>query len=217
MDERRRRTLTRAPATALLLAAGWACGDAAPTAPDPPPDNGEPTPPVVAAVAVSADIGPVLAPGATTRLSATATDAQGGALSAGFTWSSSDPDVVEVTSDGTLTALAPGEATVSAQAEGVSGGVDLTVFDLDVATAEALLDDPMADLLLTALGTEQEAVVRPAWVECREALDLRDVTGLAACLSPLADNLDQDEPVSGPLRTLLTLFTDSLDRLLDGV
>ena len=217
MDERRRRSLTRATATALLVAAGWACGDAATTAPDPPPDNEEPTPPVVAAVAVSADIGPVLAPGATTRLTATATDAQGGAVSAGFTWSSSDASVVRVASDGTLTALAPGDVTVSAQAEGVSGGIDLTVYDLDVATAEALLDDPMADLLLTALGSPGEAVVRPAWVGCREALDLLDVTGLSACLSPLAANLDEGDPASGPLRTLLTLFSDSLDRLLDGV
>lgn len=216
MDECRRRSLTRATTTALLVSAGWACGDAA-TAPEPPPDNEEPTPPVVAAVAVSADIGPVLAPGATTRLNATATDAQGGAVSAGFSWSSSDAAVVRVASDGTLTALAPGEVTVSARAEGVSGEIDLAVFDLDVDAAEALLNDPMADLLLTALGSQGEALVRPAWVGCREALDLLDVTALSACLSPLAANLEQDDPVSGPLRTLLTLFADSLDRLLDGI
>lgn len=202
-------------AAPLLILAAWGCGDASATSPDGGPREEEPTPPVVATVTVSADIGPNVAPGATARMTAVARDAAGNSVTASFTWSSSDPSVARVADDGTVSALEPGDVRITASVGAVSGESSLAVLDVDAASAAAVLEDAMADVLLVALGTDREAAVRPAWDACQGALDSGDLTALSGCVAPLSTALADGDRDSAPLRAVLGLFVDALDRILD--
>ena len=72
-----------------------------------------------------------------------------------FSWSSSDPEVVSVTSTGVATAQGEGAATITAGIEGRSASAGVTV-DLSVSTVELM---PVADTLTTLGQTRQlEAV-----------------------------------------------------------
>ncbi len=73
--------------------------------------------------------------GQTTQLSATAADANGGALAdRAISWSSSDASKASVSSSGLVTAIAPGGVTVSASSEGKSGSASVSVSPVPVAT-----------------------------------------------------------------------------------
>jgi hypothetical protein len=63
----------------------------------------------------------------TRQLTATASDAAGNELSRTFLWSSSDDAVAQVSSDGLITGIAAGAATITATADGRSGTADITV------------------------------------------------------------------------------------------
>ena len=98
----------------------------------------------VAAVNVSPPPTALEAFGDTVRLSAEAMDANGYAVAgAAFTWTSSDTLVAMVDSDGLLTAVGNGTASISAAAGAVSGTAALTVAQQPVAVVVS----PMADTL----------------------------------------------------------------------
>jgi murein DD-endopeptidase MepM/ murein hydrolase activator NlpD len=61
-------------------------------------------------------------------LTARVLDAQGTQLDVAVTWSSSDPGVVTVDTDGAVVALAPGQVTVQARVDGLVAEADVTVF-----------------------------------------------------------------------------------------
>lgn len=71
----------------------------------------------------------LMAAGATYQLVAKAKADDGSEYSAGFTWTSSDEDIVEVAEDGTVTAHAVGSATITVAADhgGVSAQCSITV------------------------------------------------------------------------------------------
>ncbi len=69
-----------------------------------------------------------LAPGAVSGFTATLRDAAGVALTnRTISWSSSDANVASVSASGSVTAIAPGTATIMASSEGKSGSAVLTV------------------------------------------------------------------------------------------
>jgi uncharacterized protein YjdB len=69
-----------------------------------------------------------LAPGAVSGFTATLRDAAGATLTnRAISWSSSDPNVASVSASGTVTAIAPGIAAITASSEGRTGSVVLTV------------------------------------------------------------------------------------------
>src|SRR4029079_17990573 len=71
---------------------------------------------------------PSLAAGATLQLSAATTDAANNVLSGpAVTWSSSDQAKATVSSSGVVTAVATGQATISAASEGKVGSATVTV------------------------------------------------------------------------------------------
>lgn len=76
-----------------------------------------------------------LAQGATIQVSATYYDDHGDAVSqTTFTWTSSAPAVATVASDGTVTAVAPGQTMIKAAANGVeSDALTITVYSNQVA------------------------------------------------------------------------------------
>ena len=95
MHSAARGTRVRSTLAFLALVAA-ACGDGSS---DPTPD------PVVAAIAVDAGAGPLVA-GQTRQLAASATAAGGAAMTgATFAWSSGDPSVAAVSESGLVTAV----------------------------------------------------------------------------------------------------------------
>ena len=107
----------------VLLAAtlGAACGGGGGGGSGPTPPNS-----AVALVSVSLPV-PDLPVGGTAHATATVTDAGGSVLGRAVTWTSSSAAIAAVGSDGTVTALSPGSATISATSEGKSGSANLRV------------------------------------------------------------------------------------------
>jgi uncharacterized protein YjdB len=96
-----------------------------------------PTP--VATVVVAPDAVTV-APGAVVALTATARDAAGAPLAGRVaTWRSATPAVASVSPTGTVAAIAPGTATISATIEGVTGSATVTVRQTVVQVASVTL------------------------------------------------------------------------------
>ncbi len=94
------------------------------------------TPPPVASVSVTPESAEVQV-GSTVALTATTLDA-GGAVLTGrtVTWSSSDAEIAIVGSDGTVTALSLGIATITARSEGQSGESTIAVVPIPVASVD---------------------------------------------------------------------------------
>ena len=205
-----KRFLTIAGACALV-----ACGET-PTAPPSGPDPTDPVEPVVASVTLSSPIGGIVAVGASTRLEAAAADASGAPVSASFAWSSSDGSIATVSSTGDLTGIGPGTATITAAADAVAGTLEVTVANADLASLRTLLDDPLADGLLTRITGDAGTALRATWSRCDTALTEGNLEALQSCATEgrqaLSDNTD---PSTGPLRSLLGLFLDWVDRFLN--
>ena len=78
-----------------------------------------------------------ISPGQTATLTATMTDASGGALTGRtVAWTSSSTSVATVSAAGVVTAIAPGSATITATSEGMSGTAAVTVAATPVATVD---------------------------------------------------------------------------------
>ena len=128
-------------ATAIWLAG---CGDGGgPVDPPPPPV------PTATWVVVSPSEARLAGLGATVQLSAVVRDQNGQAMTAAVTWASSDAAVATVGTDGLVTAVANGTATITATAGGASGSAAVTVEQVVVVAAVSV--SPAADTLL-ALG-----------------------------------------------------------------
>jgi len=115
-------------AVIVTLALGLACSSDTPVGPGP-----DPIPVPVTAVTLDRDTVTAV-PAASVKLNATATGS-GQTLNRTITWSSSDISKATVASDGTVTAVAPGSATITATAEGISGRATITVLDGGLITA----------------------------------------------------------------------------------
>lgn len=88
----------------------------------------EPAPPQVASVTVAPDTQDIFTIGATAQLHATARSENRREIpDADFTWSSSDSRVATVSSDGVVTGVGSGSATVTATSAGVSGSASIWV------------------------------------------------------------------------------------------
>lgn len=193
-------------AAPLILAA---CGEG-PTA---PVNDRELPPAPIAVVTVTSPIGPVLAPGASGQLTATALDTRGAPVATTFTWSSSDEAVATVSTTGVMTIVGTGEATLQAEASGVSGSVALSSVEADLDAVAALLDDRFAEGLLATVGG---ASLAESWARCGAAVGNADVSALTACFVDVEAALATGDDTSGPVRALLTLFTQSMGRILNA-
>jgi len=108
----------------------------------------------VASVTVTGAPASYLVLGKTVQLSATPRDAAGNTVNSAVTWSSSDSLLARVSTSGLVTALAPGNVTINAQADGISGfasfAVVLPVSSVLVASpAEALYVSQAVQLAVT--------------------------------------------------------------------
>lgn len=155
----RKRLVCALSAVVVVAACGGGGETTAP--PDPPPPPPPPPPPtlVVTTVSVSPAAAALVA-GDTVRLRATVRDQNGNEMT-GRTigWSSSSSTIATVTTDGLVTAVAGGSATITATVETRSGTATLSV------TARAPLPSPSCEdclevlpgsLLLGAVGAQQQ-------------------------------------------------------------
>jgi len=148
----------------------------------------------VAAIAVAPPNVTLAAVDATRQFAATALDANGNTVTrpVTFSWTSTDPGVVTVDpASGLATAIANGTVGILAEAEGVTGGANLTVDQVVVAVvvapASTTLDALGATQQLTATGSDangyQVADATFAWVSSDPAVASVDAaTGLVTAI-----------------------------------
>jgi hypothetical protein len=145
----RRASVVR-PVLVAACAAGCGSGGGsdAPTTPTAPSVTQVTVTPVTASVQV----------GSTVTLSAAALGANGTAMSASITWSSSDNAIATV-SGGVVTGVKAGSATIRAAAGSVSGSASVTVTDVPVATLSL---NSTLDTVFTPVTRQYVAVAKDA-------------------------------------------------------
>lgn len=111
-------------AALLLAACGGGGGDKAPTQPGGGGSGG--TTPVLTSIAINAPAN-VVAVGATLQLTATPRDQFGSAMTASITWSAQPSTVASVSTQGLVTGLNAGIATVVASSGSVNANTTITV------------------------------------------------------------------------------------------
>ena len=115
----RSRVLLRSAACAVSLLVASCGGDDVQVAP---------IPSVATTITISPATATLVSLGEAVRLTATVRDQHGQSMTGiTVTWATSDASVARVTGDGTVTAAANGNATVTATVGGISAGADITV------------------------------------------------------------------------------------------
>ena len=154
---------------------------------------GGPTEPTdsVASVTVTPDQA-TLAVGQVARLSATPLDRDGNPVVKPVTWSSSAADVASVNSNGEVTGVSEGSASITATSETASASASVTVLPAPVATVEVqpadtvLLPGETAQLAAT-VRSEQGVVLTDRtvdWVSGNVAVATVDQDGLVTAVTP---------------------------------
>ena len=125
--------------------------------------------------------------GQTTQLVATLKDAGGAVLNGrAVTWSSSNTNVASVSSQGVLTAAAPGNATITATSEGKSGTDAITVTNIAVGSVTV---QPQGQSIVIGTNIQMSATVRDVngnvttdrvvtWSSSNSAIATVSVTGV---------------------------------------
>jgi hypothetical protein len=195
---------------AAVLVVG-ACGESS-FAPQPDPPRSEPT---AGAVAVGSPIGRLMAVGRNVRLTADVTDVNGQPVGASPTWSSSDTAVATVDNSGLVTAMAPGGVMVTATVVDVEGEIDLTAVSADLEAIASLVGDPFVSALVSAIPSAPGADVDGALDTCLGHVDTGDLASLGTCVDDARGAVTDANDVTGaPLRALLSLTLDAVERLL---
>lgn len=149
-----------------------------------------PLPSLVDHVEVSPGLDTLTAIGATRRYSAVAKSASGSTVSANFTWSSTATGVATVATDGTVTAVGSGTATIRAKAGDVTGSATAVVFQ--VATSLDLSPTPVGlaptetiQLEATAEDANGHAISRPSlsWTSSHPSIASVNSNGLVTALN----------------------------------
>lgn len=175
------------------------CGDSDPVAP---------APPELASITVSAQVGAVLAAGATAALTAVTLDNRGGPMSVALTWSSSDASVAEVNSGGLVTAIGPGPVRIEARSGVVAGHIDFTVRDVATASIRALIADPFTVALANGAVTADRDPAN-ALTRADAALSVGDVLIAQSAFSDIRDMATAaTDPDARALLAVLVLIVD---------
>lgn len=182
----------------------WGCGE--PTKPSPR----------VTAVVVTSPIGTRLAVGRTVQLDASARDASGAEVrGVALTWTSSAPDVAEVSGTGVVTGRAEGTATITAQALGVGGTIGERVLAADLATARTLLADPFAAALLNGLTSPLKSQLQGAVGQCNAGMDAGNFDTMEAAMDAAQSAIAAaGDPTDKALTATFALFVNQAYQLL---
>jgi len=129
----------------------------------------------------------------TTQMVATARDANGNALTGrAVTWSTSDPTIATIDALGKLTAVAAGNATITATSEGKSGTSAITVSTAAVGNVNV---QPAAPSILQGASVQLSAVIRDVfgnittnravvWTSSNAAIATVTQTGVVSGVAP---------------------------------
>lgn len=171
-------------------------------------------PPRVATVMVTSDINDIIPTGRGARLTAVAKAASGDAVSVTFTWTSSNPAVATVSTNGTVQGVTAGVATVTAEADGKTGNLALRVVAAELNAVRAVLADPLRRHLVSHLLTTRGAV-EGALATADQAVTSGDIVTLNQSLSAVATEASAaTNPNDRALLGTLVLLTDFAIRLL---
>jgi endo-1,4-beta-xylanase len=165
----------------VALLALTACGDSSPTGP-----------PAVASVRVSAP-GDSLFPGDAVQLAVEILDAAERPLvDRPVSWTSSDPGVASVDDTGRLTAVAPGTATIRAEAEGKTGTLAVTVVPVTIHLVVVGPDTGSVEvgnakeLVVTVFDSRGSIVIAPvvSWSSSDESIATVSQWGVVTGVAP---------------------------------
>lgn len=146
----------------------------------------------VASVSVTPGTGTITVQG-TLNLSATTRDASGSILSGRtVTWSSNTPQVATVSQTGVVTAVAPGNAMITATSEGRSGSASITVQPVPVASVTVSPGSGTLDVggTLSLMATTSDASGgmlsgrSVAWSSSNSQVATVSSTGVVSAVSP---------------------------------
>lgn len=187
----------------LILAAG--CEDQAPV-------------PAAATIDVTSLLDSILAVGKSTSLTAAAKD-QAGAAVAGLTilWSSSNTAALTVSGTGTVTAVAPGTATISAAVASppVTGILRMRAVEADLTTVGALAGDAYATALIAAVSASKRTAVQTARAKCASGVSSGGVVAIRQCgTSVAAEAASATDAADKALLGILQLYSDETQRRL---
>jgi hypothetical protein len=194
-------------ASVVILASVWlaaACG------------TDSPGPLIVGAVHVTSPIGARLAVGRDVQLVAEARTSAGQAIpGVTFTWSSSADGVADVSTGGLVSGNAGGDATISAEADGVSGQIAFDVIAADLPGVTTTTADALAVALVGALTSSVAAQVNTAIAQCASGVASGNFDTIDACLNGLrAQAAAATDPTDQVLLATLGLFADYIERLV---
>jgi hypothetical protein len=173
-------TVPELPAADAAVAAPPEASVSPPPVEAPPvPAAASPDPRAVAAPTVQQvrilDAPAALPEGQVAALRVVVLDQQGRAMSRPVRWSSSDPQVAVLRADGRLSAVAPGRATITAEADGRRAAVQLTVTPVVAGVtvspaSEQLQPGQSVVLTATALGRDGRVLTdqTPVWRSSNE-------------------------------------------------
>lgn len=187
------------------LCLGTACG------------NEPPGPLVVGSVQVSSPIGDRLAVGRNVQLVAVA-KTSGGQTVPGvtFTWGSSADGIAGVTSAGLVSGLADGGATISAEADGVSGQILLDVIAADLPGVSTATADALAVALVAGLSGGVRAQIEAAIAQCGSGVSQGNFDTIESCLATIRTHgASATDPTDQVLLASLGIFADYIEQLLN--
>ena len=198
-----------------------ACGSKTPTEPGGPGGaggNGGTQGPQASSVTVSSPLDSILARGGDAQLSALVVDTDGGTVAgATLEWSSSDTDVLTVTSAGIVTARDAGTATVTAAVTGssVSGTLRFRVVEADLATVVAITADPLGNALTDALTGAESPSAQEAWTDCGAAAATGHIVDLLECAAFVRERAaSAADPTDRRVLAALALLADHVEHSL---
>lgn len=139
--------------------------------------------PPISSIEITSPIDSVIAVGRSAQLSAVARGPNGNAVSASFTWTSSNESVAIVGGAGFVTAQAVGTTTISATAETVSGNYRMRAVAADLGTISALLSDAYFVSLVGALDQATAAELNGFLTACSNGIASGNVLAVATCLN----------------------------------
>lgn len=123
--------------------------------------------PQVVTVNVSSPIGRLIAVGRDVQLDAAALDADDNVVpDVTLTWTSSDEGAINVTVTGLATAIARGAASITVEAGGRTGSIDLTAVDADLDAVSFLVSDPYSASLIAGLDAATMTAVSERLSDC---------------------------------------------------